>query len=832
MAGWWMLFVLAPSAVGQTTFWINPGTGAWETPANWSLGFPTNTIQNGTIDNGGTVEKLLDNPANVLDLVVGDNQQGTLKVLSNGILQSQQVILGQGATGLGLGQVIGPNNRWSADRGTVGDAGTGQLDILDGGFFEVGQGFSGFESFILGKKVGSVGTVNVDGAGSVFRSRDAVVIGQEGTGTWTVSNGGLASALMKVGNRPGSLGDVRVTDGGVLNSTLFAGVRGEGKLLVKDGGKMGSGVSVGLSLGLEAGSIGDALFDGIGTTGQLRDVRVGVAGQGSFIVQNGAKVEDFGSPDGMRIGIDAGGEGTVKVTGPGSSLNVRRLTVGGLGTGKFTIENGASARVPNSTVIFPVAVNQTGEFAIRGAGSQFTTDDSPFLMRGTLTVEQGGMLDTRNLLVDVGDATIQGEGTEVKTTFLSLSGGGDVTVRDGARVTVSNSTSFTNLSEPRGIGRLRIEGEGTRWQGGEVFLGGFLTAADPIMVVADGAQVQSAVVLLGTSNSEFSVLVDGAGSSWKVDGDLNVGREGKIQLRIENGATVTSRTAQFNTSTANSFGSDESGSVSVTGEGSVFVITEKLTIGRTWGGNVSVADGGLVRAAAGSNLVRGLVDIGEGGTFESSSFLVGNNNFLPNASTFLRNNGTFDGNLLIRSGGVVTGSGEFVGTVDLGALGIFSPGNSPGEVSTPVTNWGFAGTYLWEINALASQGGVEGGPVGWDLWNTGSLTVGSLFRISLRTLDGNNNPGGLTGWDPLRSQLWRIATADNPAFLSLAPFQLDTTGFAPSLGGGTLGLRASADGRELYVRFSAVPEGGTCLLTGMGLVLGVMGRWLRTGRRL
>jgi hypothetical protein len=187
----------------------------------------------------------------------------------------------------------------------------------------------------------------------------------------------------------------------------------------------------------------------------------------------------------------------------------------------------------------------------------------------------------------------------------------------------------------------------------------------------------------------------------------------------------------------------------------------------------------------------------------------------------LLNNGTIIGDITVGAGGLLTGSGVFDGTVNLSSGGIFSPGNSPGTATMPMTIWGAGGIYRWEINALQESGGLEGNPIGWDLWNTGDLSIDGLFTIELKTLTPEGDAGLLSGWNPARSHLWRIATADNGAFADLSNLQLSTSPIANTLAGGTFALRASADGNELFVRFSAIPEASSIILVGVAGLLGI-----------
>jgi hypothetical protein len=196
---------------------------------------------------------------------------------------------------------------------------------------------------------------------------------------------------------------------------------------------------------------------------------------------------------------------------------------------------------------------------------------------------------------------------------------------------------------------------------------------------------------------------------------------------------------------------------------------------------------------------------------EIGGTVIGDISILSGGS--LHNDGVLHGDVVAIGGSSITGSGEFNGMVTIGSGGIFSPGGSPGAVTTNDTLWNAGGTYLWEINATEAAGGTAGGEVGWDLWNTGTLEIGGPFTILLATLNSENEAGQLEGWNPYLSHQWLVATAASDAFVDLSSLELDFTHFSGLLEGGTFSLAASTDGHQLYVKFTAVPEASTLFLT-------------------
>src|SRR5207237_2900562 len=102
----------------------------------------------------------------------------------------------------------------------------------------------------------------------------------------------------------------------------------------------------------------------------------------------------------------------------------------------------------------------------------------------------------------------------------------------------------------------------------------------------------------------------------------------------------------------------------------------------------------------------------------------------------LVNNGEISGTTNVNFGSLAKGSGKD-GPLNLTDGGRFSPGNSPGSVTTGSTTWNSGGGYVVGIaDALAGAG------VGWDVWNidgtlglNATATTNGRFTISLSSMD-------------------------------------------------------------------------------------------------
>jgi outer membrane autotransporter protein len=160
------LAFLASPAFAQPTIWTD-GVGDWFVGVNWSHGVPNSTTD-AEINNGGTVQ-----------------------------------IMAAGAF---------------AKTMLVGDAGTGTLNIIDGGTLEN-------KTARIGRDPGSVGVVTVDGMGSTWRNTNLFVGSTMGTGTLTIANDGMVIAtVVDLAQSARSTGTLNIgaapNEGAVLPGTL------------------------------------------------------------------------------------------------------------------------------------------------------------------------------------------------------------------------------------------------------------------------------------------------------------------------------------------------------------------------------------------------------------------------------------------------------------------------------------------------------------------------------------------------------------------------------------------------------------------------------------
>ena len=196
------------------------------------------------------------------NLTIGANGTGMLTIQAGGTLADQFGTIGNLPGGVGTVTVTGPGASWTnVNDLVVGGLGTGTLIIQNGGSAQDGSTASSAGGSI-GLSAGSTGTVMVTGPGSswVNGPSGGLNVGSFGTGTLTIANGGrvidITPLVTNVGNFAGSLGTVTVTGAGSLWSDIAGiniGRAGTGTLTITDGGNVIAPV---LTIAANAGSIG------------------------------------------------------------------------------------------------------------------------------------------------------------------------------------------------------------------------------------------------------------------------------------------------------------------------------------------------------------------------------------------------------------------------------------------------------------------------------------------------------------------------------------------------------------------------------------------------
>ena len=251
------LFAASTVSTHAQTNWTGRVSSEWFLSGNWDSTFPrqTDDANINTVTPNATV--VSDPGALARNLSVGPNGTGMLTIQSGGTLNTSSGTVGNLPGGLGTVTVTGVGSNWSnAGVVVVGGLGTGSLTIQDGGTMNSGGGS-------VGQSAGSNGTVTVTGPGSswINGTSGGLNIGSFGTGTLTIANGGRVINITtlntaNIGEGAGSLGTVRVAGPGSIwsnSSGLNIGNLGTGTLTIAEGGIVTAPTVV---IATNAGSIG------------------------------------------------------------------------------------------------------------------------------------------------------------------------------------------------------------------------------------------------------------------------------------------------------------------------------------------------------------------------------------------------------------------------------------------------------------------------------------------------------------------------------------------------------------------------------------------------
>jgi T5SS/PEP-CTERM-associated repeat protein len=531
------------------------------------------------------------------NMFVGNLGHGTLTIQNGGRVENTWTNIGEQAEGVGSAIVTGGGTTWAQSEGlVVGVAGDGTLSINDGA--AVSNTFS-----LIGSQAKSVGAATVTGSGSTWTNSLQLVVGRAGDGSLGISNGAVVSnTWSSIGKELGGLGVVMV-DGidsqWIQSSNMRVGNFGDGTLTIQNGGQVSNTFT---NIGWEAEGVGAATVTGAGTTwSHSQSLVVGRAGNGTLNVNDGAVVSNTWA----RIGWDINGVGNAFVVGQGTQwLCDEILIVGVEGQGHLTVSGGAwldtSVTEPGvaGAVIGGIATGN-GEVTVTGTNSRWTCTHQMRVGRagaGTLTVSDGASLDiamldpnsnVAALLVSsdtgsVGDVEVTGVGSEItmdKGLMIGFRANtlGTVTISAGASVDLGGSGGSSGLgifgSEAASSGDLTVTGPGSTYTSVAQLQvaregSGSLTIADGGHVVtAKATSPTNSSGIVGTlAGSTGTMQVTGAGSLWEQDGGLSVGFWGEGTLDIEAGGVVSSSDgfiARFSGSfgTATVTGSDSNWSV-------------------------------------------------------------------------------------------------------------------------------------------------------------------------------------------------------------------------------------------------------------------------------
>jgi len=796
----------AISAAVDLTWDGGAGTNDWFTANNWDPNSYPHSTYNLTVlsgapqtstyvmvSSGGSITVNSSSASASLYLIsVGDVGAGTLHVQNGGAISDSWAYVGDAPGSAGAATVEGPGSSWSNSLFLiVGQDGTGTLDILNGGEVQNTHGR-------IGDQTGSDGTVTVDGSGSLWTTNQYLHLGSDGNGTLNIRNGGAVvnEDRTYIAYAAGSSGTAIVDGAGSTwthTHDLVVGNYGSATLEIRNGGAVSNADAACLSF--SPGGDGTVIVDGAGSTWT----------NGSSVYVGGRETTAFGS--GQLDVTDAGtvtvadtlkiwGAGTVNLDG--GTIRTGSLDLSEAGAFNFTdgtvtidggtfipkgdditIDGGAPGKLPTLRLIngasatvaggLYVGDGNAGAMTISGPGTSLTDGKTVYVGDdggvGSLSILNGATvaintppMGWRSLYVGCyegaeGSLLVQGAGSTLTCSHsfsVAYYGGtGSLEIRQGGMVSGASATvgDFNGAQ-----GTATVDGVGSLWTNtNELFVGVGNGSSGTLSILNGGGVTNGTTGYIGFgTGSQGSVTVDGASSYWTNGRWLTVGGYGAATLSIQNGATVSNTDAYIACGGASS-------TVTVTGAGSTWNNTGSLYIGGredTAGGTATleVTAGGAVTVADTLKVWWGGTVNLDGGTIQTGSF----DNSAAGAFSFNGGTLTVDGGWFSPGPDmfVLDGTGSPTLNLTNGATASLPENLCVGDTNTGILSVSGGSSISNQLAILGrldgSAGAVMVNGTGSTWTNSDTLFVGIRGTSSLTIADGGSvsSAGALIGAGP------------------------------------------------------------------------------------
>jgi outer membrane autotransporter protein len=464
---------------------------------------------------------------------------------------------------------------------------------------------------------------------------------------------------------------------------------------------------------------------------------VGIVSAGGLTVEDGLETTT------ATLGYNSGSSGTVSVTGNlGEWTNTGSTYIGNEGVGTVNVLTQGSFL---GGVVY-LGAGATGEGTLNVSNQSHFEATSFYIGyggEGTFTLEQDATATTgRTIIADgtvaSGGATVATEAQWTLTDALTIGGGGAGTLLIKEEADVSGTAAYIGNGAGSDGSSVTVTGDGTNWTNtGELFVGSF---GDATLEILAGATVSNAGAVIGR-HSTSSVTVSGSGSTWTT-GALLVGGDrsdtsssdvGNGTLDILAGATVNGTSAVL----GDSAGSE--GTVNVDGSGSLWELSDRVSVGGLGEGTVAISNGGKISSTGGL--------IGHEASGSGLVTISGDDSLWENTGVFYVGN-LGDGTLQLLTGGDLTSTDGYVGTED--------GSDSEATVNGAGSSWIMSGDFLVGHNdgargsvTISAGGLIENrqGILGDLAGSYGEMRVtgdGSLWDVSSDLNVGRIGEGSLT----------------------------------------------------------------------------------------
>jgi autotransporter-associated beta strand protein len=233
---------------------------------------------------------------------------------------------------------------------------------------------------------------------------------------------------------------------------------------------------------------------------------------------------------------------------------------------------------------------------------------------------------------------------------------------------------------------------------------------------------------------------------------------------------------------------------------------------------------GTLTLTNGVNNFTGGIDMREGTLVVTANSAPGSGTITLDSSTTLDvGSGVTLGNPLNFTGtaAVLTGPGTIATPVTVTGAAIVAPALSPGGGPANLTfsnglTFENGGTIQFGLYDATGTAGVGYSLITVPSGLSFSASAGTL-TFNLNSVTSSGSPANAINFNSSSSYSWMFATSSSTITgFNAGDFNIVTSGFLNSAGGGTFGLSEAGD--NLYLNFTPVPEPSTWTLMGAGLV--------------
>jgi T5SS/PEP-CTERM-associated repeat protein len=495
---------------------------------------------------------------------------------------------------------------WSSSGGlAIGTAGSGTLAISIGGVVSTGSG----GALTVGLAHGTSGTVTVsDGGSTLLSNYTSDVVGGQGSGSLTLGPSGTVSVAgtLDFGAASGGSGTIVAA---AIGATLSVG----SALIIGDGGSgigtiaagASASVSNGLMLGSQGGGTGALTVTDEGTQLSVGGGEViGGGGSGALVVQSGGAVLlNSGS---VVVGAEAGGSGTVTVTGSNATLGVGNgLTIGALGTGALVLLSGATIGLAIGTLDLGTDLDASGTIAVSGAGSALTLAADQAIVgdagvgmlsvgAGALFADPGGTMAIGGSIGGSGTLAVAGSAAQATVGSLVVGSAGDGTLSVGAAGSVTTTQDITIAAGNTSLGLLSVSGAGARLADGGSLVVGERGGGDLIVQSSGSVGVSAGSLVVGDATGSTGDVQ--LGGSLAIGQGITVGNQGAGTLDLQASAALALAGGTIDVGRA----AGGSGTLALAGSGVTLAAPGALVVGDSGTGMVTVGAGDSLDVGAGT----------------------------------------------------------------------------------------------------------------------------------------------------------------------------------------------------------------------------------------